>query len=49
VEEENTVSTILDRLRMVGDDRTGLLFLDKELSTRVGAIAANAPVVSDSM
>jgi ferritin len=49
VEEENTVSTILDRLRMVGEDRTGLLFLDKELSTRVGAIAANAPVVSDSM
>ena len=49
VEEENTVSTILDRLRMVGDDRTGLLFLDKELSTRVGAIAANAPVVQDSM
>lgn len=31
IEEENTVSTILDRLRMVGEDRTGLLFLDREL------------------
>jgi ferritin len=36
VEEENTVSSILDRLRMVGDDRTGLLFLDRELGARVG-------------
>ena len=37
VEEESTVSTILDRLNMVGDDRTGLLFLDRELGARVGA------------
>lgn len=36
VEEENTVSSILDRLRMVGDDRTGLLFLDRELGARTG-------------
>lgn len=36
IEEENTVSTILDRLRMVGDDRTGLLFLDKELGAGTG-------------
>jgi len=36
VEEENTVSTILDQLRMVGEDRTGLLFLDRELGTRAG-------------
>lgn len=40
VEEENTVSTVLDRLRMVGDDRTGLLFLDKELGARVPAADA---------
>lgn len=36
-EEEATVSTILERLRMVGDDRTGLLFLDRELGARAGA------------
>ena len=41
VEEENTVSTILDRLRMVGDDRTGLLFLDRELGQRSGNSAAS--------
>ena len=40
VEEENTVSTILDRLRMVGDDRTGLLFLDRELGARTGTADA---------
>ena len=43
VEEEATVSTILDRLKMVGDDRTGLLFLDKELGARVTAAAAAVP------
>jgi len=42
VEEEATVSTILDRLRMVGDDRTGLLFLDRELGQRVGTADAGA-------
>ena len=42
VEEEATVSTILDRLRMVGDDRTGLLFLDRELGTRTAAVEAAA-------
>ncbi|MBK6317227.1 MAG: ferritin [Dehalococcoidia bacterium] len=41
VEEESTVSTILDRLKMVGDDRTGLLFLDRELGARTGAAAAS--------
>ena len=40
VEEESTVSTILDRLKMVGDDRTGLLFLDRELGARVGTVDA---------
>lgn len=38
VEEEATVSTILDRLKMVGDDRTGLLFLDRELGARTGTV-----------
>ncbi len=47
-EEEATVSTILERLRMVGDDQTGLLFLDRELGARApgadtGAAAADAP------
>lgn len=35
-EEEATVSTILERLRMVGDDRSGILFLDRELGQRAG-------------
>lgn len=43
VEEENTVSTILDRLRMVGEDRTGLLFLDRELGARAGGAAGPRP------
>ncbi|MGB4864064.1 MAG: ferritin [Tepidiformaceae bacterium] len=42
VEEESTVSTILDRLKMVGDDRTGLLFLDKELGARVAGGGSTA-------
>ncbi len=43
VEEEATVSTILDRLRMVGDDRTGLLFLDRELGQRGGGVGGGEP------
>lgn len=39
-EEEATVSTIVDRLRMVGDDRTGMLFMDRELGQRAGTSAA---------
>ena len=39
-EEEATVSTIVDRLRMVGDDRTGILFMDRELGQRAGATDA---------
>lgn len=39
-EEEATVSTIVDRLRMVGEDRTGLLFMDAELGSRAGATDA---------
>jgi ferritin len=47
VEEESTVSTILDRLRMVGDDRTGLLFLDRELGARKGTADATATDTPD--
>jgi len=46
VEEEATVSTILDRLKMVGDDRTGLLFLDRELGQRGAGAAAGEPAQS---
>lgn len=34
VEEEDMVGKIVDRLRAVGDNVTGLLFLDRELGTR---------------
>ncbi len=47
VEEEATVSTILERLRMVGDDRTGLLFLDRELGQRSSAGAQDAAPAAD--
>ena len=47
VEEESTVSTILDRLKMVGDDRTGLLFLDRELGARAGTPDATAASSAD--
>ena len=46
-EEEATVSTILDRLRMVGEDRTGILFLDRELGQRAGARGAAAAAEED--
>jgi ferritin len=39
-EEEATVWTIVERLRMVGDDRTGILFLDRELGQRAGTTQA---------
>ena len=34
VEEEKVGSEIVDQLKMVGDDRTGLLILDRELGAR---------------
>lgn len=34
IEEESTVSQIVERLRMVGNDGTGLLFMDRELGGR---------------
>ena len=40
VEEEATAQDILDRLRRVGDDGTGLLLVDQELGQRGGEAAA---------
>ena len=34
VEEESSVGDVLSRLEMIGDDKQGLLALDKELATR---------------
>jgi ferritin len=34
IEEESTVSTIVDRLRMAGGDATAVLLLDQELGSR---------------
>ncbi|MBW6521759.1 MAG: ferritin [Desulfoarculaceae bacterium] len=35
VEEESTVGQIVDRLRLIGNDSSGLFFLDAELAKRV--------------
>ena len=35
VEEEATVGEVVDRLRLIGDDSSGLFMLDSELSKRV--------------
>ncbi|GAA1166062.1 ferritin [Ornithinimicrobium humiphilum] len=40
IEEEATVSEIVGRLEMIGDDGTGLLRLDSELATRQPPAAA---------
>jgi ferritin len=42
VEEEKTSGLLAQQLRMVGDDRPGLLMLDRELSQRKSG-AAEAP------
>ena len=34
VEEEKSVGDLLDKVKMIGDDKAGLLFLDKELGAR---------------
>ena len=41
VEEEKVGSEIVDQLRMIGEDRTGLLFMDRELGRRQMAAEAN--------
>ena len=42
VEEEKTSGLLAEQLRMVGDDRPGLLMLDRELGQRAGPPAAPA-------
>jgi ferritin len=37
VEEESTASKLLDRIKLVGDNKNGLLLLDKELGMRASA------------
>ena len=37
VEEENTAETMVERLRMAGDNRAALLILDRELAGRASA------------
>jgi ferritin len=39
IEEESTMSTILDKINLVGNDKSGMFHIDKELS----AMAAAAP------
>jgi ferritin len=42
VEEEKTSGLLAEQLRMVGDDRPGLLMLDRELGQRKGGAAEPA-------
>ena len=42
VEEENTVLDIIDRLRLAGDNASGLLRLDDEAAKRVAMIGAQS-------
>ncbi len=37
VEEESTASKIHDRIKLIGDDKSGLLYLDHELGQRASA------------
>jgi ferritin len=37
VEEESTASKLLDRMKLIGDNKNGLLMLDKELGMRASA------------
>jgi ferritin len=41
IEEESTMSTILDKISLVGSDKSGMFHIDKELS----AMSAAAPAV----
>ena len=43
VEEEKVGGEIVDQLQMIGDDRTGLLFMDRELGQRRLTPDGNAP------
>ena len=43
LEEENLMRTILDKIKLVGDDKTGMFHIDKELGTM--ATAPKSPMV----
>ncbi len=45
VEEEANVCKIIDNLKMIGDNRTGLFMLDRELSQRAAAVSTAAAAV----
>jgi len=45
VEEEKTASALIETLRMIGDDQTALLTLDRELAGRVAGAEPLATVV----
>ena len=42
VEEENTANSILDKMKLAGDDKSGLFLIDKELGGMAGPAAAAA-------
>ena len=44
LEEESTVSAIIGRIRMIGEDGNGLLRLDSELGRRPGSGSVTKPV-----
>ena len=44
VEEEANVQDVLSPLRMVGDDKGGLMMIDQKLSTRVAPVLATPAV-----
>lgn len=39
IEEEKTMSTILDKIRLVGEDKAGMFHIDKDLSAMAAAAA----------
>ena len=41
VEEETSVGDIIQKLKLVGNDGTGLLMIDKELSARILVVQNN--------
>ncbi|HSW67878.1 MAG TPA: ferritin-like domain-containing protein, partial [Bacteroidales bacterium] len=43
LEEESLIKTILDKLRLAGEERGGLFHIDKELSTMASASASKLP------
>jgi ferritin len=44
IEEENTVNTILDKMKLAGDEKSGLFHIDKELNAMAAASAASTAV-----